>query len=60
MDLPTPQQQAENMLAGLKHTYKVMAVRHVHPWYSWGLMAAALGFAVGAMHVASQSIAAFV
>jgi hypothetical protein len=49
---PTPQQQAKNMLAGIKHTYHTVAVRHVHPWYSWALMAAAIGFAIGAAYLA--------
>jgi hypothetical protein len=50
----TPQQQAENMMKGIKHTYQAVAVRHVHPWYSWALMATAIGFAMGVAYVANQ------
>ncbi len=53
----TPQQQAENMMAGIKNTYQVVAKRHVHPWYSWALMAAAIGFTVGVAYVANQNAA---
>lgn len=49
----TPQQQAENMMKGIKNTYQVVAKRHVHPWYSWALMAAAIGFTVGVAYVAN-------
>lgn len=51
---PTPQEQVENMLSGISHTYKVVAKRHVHPWYSWALLAASLGFAIGVTYVANQ------
>jgi hypothetical protein len=52
----TPQEQAENMLAGLKHTYQVVAKRHVHPWYTWAILAAAIGFTVGVAYVANKNV----
>jgi len=42
------------MLAGIKNTYHVVAVRHVHPWYSWALLAAAIGFSIGVAYVVMQ------
>jgi hypothetical protein len=54
MDQPTPQQQVDNIVAGLHNTYQAVAVRHVHPWYSWGLMAAMVGFALGVVYVSNS------
>ncbi len=42
------------MLAGLKNTYRAVAVRHVHPWYSWAILSATMGFVVGVAYVANQ------
>jgi len=42
-------------MAGIKNTYQVVAKHHVHPWYSWALMAAAIGFTVGVAYVANQN-----
>lgn len=53
---PTPEQMAQNMLKGVKNAYVFVAVRHVHPWYSWALMAAAIGFAVGVGYVANRNV----
>ncbi len=55
MTQPTPHQQAENIVAGIKNTYQVVAKRHIHPWYSWAVMAAAIGFTVGVAYVANQN-----
>ncbi len=55
MENHTPQQQVDNMVAGIKNTYQVVAKRHVHPWYSWALLAAAIGFTVGVAYVANQN-----
>ena len=55
MDQPTPQQQAQNIVDGIKNTYEAVAVRHIHPWYSWALFAAVLGFALGAAYVANRA-----
>jgi hypothetical protein len=52
----TPQEQAENMLAGIKHTYQVVAKRHVHPWYTWAILAAAIGFTVGVAYVSNKNV----
>jgi hypothetical protein len=54
MNHQTPQEQAENILAGIKNTYKLVAVKHVRPWYSWALIAVAIGFATGVAYVANQ------
>ena len=54
MDQITPQQQAENIIEGVNNTYQVIAKRHVHHWYSWALMASAIGFTVGVAYVANQ------
>ena len=53
---PTPEQMAQNRLKGVKSAYVFVAVRHVHPWYSWALMAAAIGFAVGVGYVANRNV----
>ena len=45
-----------NVVAGLNNTYTVVAKRHIHPWYSWALFAATIGFAVGALYVANQNL----
>ena len=55
MNQSTPQEQAENMMKGIKNTYQVVAKRHVHPWYGWALMAAAIGFTMGVAYVANQN-----
>ena len=44
-----------DVLDGLKHTYQAVAVRHVHPWWTWALLAIVIGFAVGTVYVANQS-----
>jgi hypothetical protein len=43
------------MLAGLKNTYQAVAKRHVHPWYTWAILAVAIGFTVGVAYVANQN-----
>jgi hypothetical protein len=55
MNRPTPQQQAQNMIDGVKNTYQAVAKRHLHPWYTWALLAAAIGFTVGVAYVANQN-----
>lgn len=47
--------RSRNVIQGLKETYQVIAKRHVHPWYSWAVMAAAIGFTVGVAYVANQN-----
>ena len=51
---PTPEQMAQNIIKGVKEAYVFVGVRHVHPWYSWALMAAAIGFVVGVGYVANR------
>ncbi len=47
---------SKKVLDGIKGAYQVVAKRHVHPWYSWGLMAMAIGFSVGVVYVANQNV----
>ena len=51
----TAQEQIENVLTGVKGAYQFVAVRHVHPWYVWVLLALVIGFAGGALYVTNQS-----
>lgn len=54
MSRPTPQQQARNMYAGIKHVYHHTMRRDVHDFYTWTILAAAIGFIIGAVYTASQ------
>jgi len=55
MPHPTPEKQVENILAGLKNAYRVVAVRHLHPNWVWWLSGATLAFVLTIGYVANQS-----
>ncbi len=44
----------DNVVAGLAQSYQVVAKRHIHPWYSWAILAIVIGFTVGVAYVANQ------
>lgn len=45
----------DDILVGLRTTYKAVAVRHIHPWWTWGVLSVTLGFAIGILYVADQN-----
>lgn len=55
MTHPTPHQQAENIVKGVKNAYEVVAVRHLHPNWVWWLSGLVLAFAGTMLYVANLS-----